>query len=224
MTAHEIRQIDPVLLDRGVAHLRAVDPRMAELIDRVGPCTLTLRPDLFEALVHSIVSQQISTKAKEAIMARIHAYYAPAITPESLLSTPDDDLRALGCSRAKVAYLKDLSARVADSSLDLNRLPGLADEAIIEELVQVKGIGRWTAEMLLIFALGRLDVWPVDDLGIVVGVQLLYDLPARLPARQLHVYGEPFRPYRSIASWYLWRVKTAPPIDPAISSTAGRSE
>lgn len=207
----EQRALDPVQIERATAHVRAAHPEMARLVDRVGPCTLTLHQDLFYALVHAIISQQISIKAKDAILARLRARYAPAdVSPELLLATPDDELRAIGCSRAKVVYLKDLSARVVEGSLDLDRLPHMSDEDIITELVQVKGIGRWTAEMLLIFALGRLDVWPVDDLGIVVGVQRLYDLPERPKPKAVHPYGDPFRPYRSIASWYLWRINTPP--------------
>jgi DNA-3-methyladenine glycosylase II len=205
--------LDPAAVAAAVAHLRHSDDRMRALIDRVGPCTLHLHGDLFYALVHAIVSQQISVKAKDAIMARIRNHYAPDPfpTPDRILRTPDDDLRALGCSRAKVVYLKDLSSRIAAGSLDLDTLPALPDEQIIDTLVAVKGIGRWTAEMLLIFALGRLDVWPVDDLGIVVGVQLLHDLPDRPKPKIVQELGEPFRPYRSIASWYLWRIRTAVP-------------
>lgn len=202
-----ITTLDEELTAQGVATLRAADPALARVIDAVGPCRLAPDRDLYYALVHAIISQQISTKAKNAIITRLRALYDPDPfpKPERLLATPDDDLRAIGCSRAKVVYLKDLSARIVAGTLDLTRLPGLPDEDVIAELVAVKGIGRWTAEMLLIFALGRPDVWPVDDLGIVVGVQRIYDLPERPNRKAMLQYGERWRPFRTIASWYLWR-------------------
>lgn len=201
------RIVDPALVEAGVAHLRAADPVMARAIDAVGPCRLTLEADIFYALVDAIVSQQISIKAAASILKRVCALYAPDPfpTPARLAATPDDDLRSAGCSRAKVLYLKDLAAHIVAGSVDLEQLPRLPDEEIIKTLVAVKGIGRWTAEMLLIFSLGRLDVWPVDDLGIVIAAQGLYDLPARPKRKELLALGEPWRPYRTIASWYLWQ-------------------
>jgi DNA-3-methyladenine glycosylase II len=201
------RVVDPALIEAGVAHLRAADPTLSRAIDLIGPCTLTLEADLFYALVDAIVSQQISIKAAASILKRVCALYAPDLfpTPERLATTPDEDLRAAGCSRAKVLYLKDLAAHIVAGLIDLERLPQLPDEEIIRSLVEVKGIGRWTAEMLLIFSLGRLDVWPVDDLGIVIAAQGLYELPARPKRKELLALGEPWRPYRTIASWYLWQ-------------------
>lgn len=195
------------MIEQAITHLRSTDERMAALIDRVGPCELRRHDDLFVALVSSIMSQQLSTRAAATITARLVALYAPASfpSPEQILATPDEELRAVGCSRAKVSYLKDLSARVARGELELEKLREQDDDAIIAALVPVRGIGRWTVEMLLIFALGRLDVWPVDDLGIAVGVQRLYELPERPRPRELMPYGDVFRPYRSLASWYLWR-------------------
>jgi DNA-3-methyladenine glycosylase II len=198
--------LDPAVIAQAEAHLRAVDDPTAQLIDRVGPCMLAPQTDLFAELLRAIIAQQISTKAQAAITARIVGYYAPApITPQAILATPDADLRALGCSRAKVIYLKDLSARIVAGTLDLDRLPALPDDEIITELVAVKGIGRWTAEMLLIFALGRPDVWPIDDLGIVLGVQQVYALPERPKREDLATIGERWRPFRTVMSWYLWR-------------------
>lgn len=201
------RNVDETLIAAGVAHLRATDPTLASAIDAVGPCTMTLEPDLFYALVDAIVSQQISIKAAASILKRVCAIYAPDPfpTPARLAATPDEELRAAGCSRAKVLYLKDLASHIVAGSIDLERLPTLPDEEIIKTLVEVKGIGRWTAEMLLIFSLGRPDVWPVDDLGIVLAVQGLYNLPARPKRKEMLALGEPWRPYRTIASWYLWQ-------------------
>lgn len=201
------RIVDPALVEAGVAHLCAVDPIMAGTIAAVGPCTLTLEANLFYALVDAIMSQQISVKAAASILKRVCALYAPDPfpTPERLAATPDEDLRAAGCSRAKVIYLKDLAAQIVAGSVDLARLPQLPDEEIVQALVAVRGIGRWTAEMLLIFSLGRLDVWPVDDLGIVIAAQGIYQLPERPKRKELLALGEPWRPYRTIAAWYLWQ-------------------
>ncbi|HEX5504753.1 MAG TPA: DNA-3-methyladenine glycosylase [Thermomicrobiales bacterium] len=210
-TRERPRELDPALAAAGVAHLRAVDERLATAIDAIGPCRLALEPDLFYALVDAIISQQLSIKAAATILGRVRALYAPAPfpTPDRLLATPDADLRAVGCSNAKVAYLKDLSRRILAGELDLERLWALPDDEIVAELVAVKGIGRWTAEMLLIFSLGRPDVWPVDDLGLVIAVQGLYGLAERPKRKELLALGEPWRPYRTLASWYLWQSRRA---------------
>ena len=199
--------LDPAAIEAGIAHLRAIDPAMARAIDAVGPCTLTLEGDHYLALVEAIVSQQISIKAAASILARVVALCAPDanLTPAHLAAIPDEELRAVGCSRAKALYLKDLSTRIVEGSLDLAVLSRLPDEEIIAQLVAVKGIGRWTAEMFLIFSLGRLDIWPVDDLGIVIAAQGLYELPARPKPKELLTLGEPLRPYRTLAAWYLWQ-------------------
>ena len=199
--------LTPALVERAVAHLRTADPVLARAVDAVGPWRLTLEPDLFLALVDAIVSQQLSIKAAATILGRIRALAAPDPfpTPAQLLATPDEALRAAGCSRAKAVYLKDLSARIVDGRLDLEGLRRLPDEEVIRALVAVKGIGRWTAEMMLIFALGRPDVWPVDDLGIVIAVQGLYGFAARPSRAELLALGERWRPYRTVASWYLWQ-------------------
>lgn len=202
-----IGALDAALVARATAHLRAADPVLARAIEAVGPWRLTLEPDLFVALVDAIISQQLSIKAAATILGRIRALGTPAAfpTPSRLAVMPDERLRAAGCSRAKAAYLKDLSARIVAGTLDLEGLRRLPDEEVIHELVAVKGIGRWTAEMILIFALGRPDVWPVDDLGIVIAVQGLYGLPARPTRAELLALGEAWRPYRTVASWYLWQ-------------------
>lgn len=203
-----IRRLDAGMMAHGVATLRARGGALAALIDAVGPCTLRAEPDLFRALVHAIIAQQISTRAKETIVERVRSVYAPAPfpTPAELLTTPDETLRAAGCSGAKVRYLKDLSGRIVTGELQLETLPALPDEEVIAALVGVKGVGRWTAEMLLIFALGRPDVWPVDDLGVAVGVQRLCGLPERPRRAELERIGEQWRPYRTLVSWYLWRM------------------
>jgi len=199
--------LDPAVIDAGTAHLRAADPAMARTIDAVGPCTLILERNYYLALVDAIVSQQISIKAAASILARVVALCAPETipTPGHLATASEEELRAVGCSRAKALYLKDLSARIVEGSLDLEALSRLPDEEIIAQLVAVKGIGRWTAEMFLIFSLGRPDVWPVDDLGIVIAAQGVFTLPARPKRKELLTLGEPLRPYRTLAAWYLWQ-------------------
>jgi DNA-3-methyladenine glycosylase II len=200
--------LDAALVERAIAHLGAADPVLGRAIEAVGEWRLTLETDLFLALVDAIISQQLSIKAAATILGRIRALAAPPDSfpsPLDLRDMSDEALRAAGCSRAKVVYLKDLSARIVDGRLALDRLRDLPDEEVVRELVAVKGIGRWTAEMLLIFALGRPDVWPVDDLGIVIAVQGLYDLPARPTKADLLALGERWRPYRTVASWYLWQ-------------------
>lgn len=191
-----------------VTHLSAIDPIMAATIKRVGPCTLVPNPNLFETLVDSIISQQISVRAADAIMARLRvALPGEQLTPEALLTLEHDALRAVGLSTPKARYVRDLTERVTGGLLDLVRLPLQEDEVVIEELVKVKGIGRWTAEMLLIFALARPDVLPVDDLGLVEGVRSAYALEARPKPQELRALGEQWRPYRTIATWYMWGLR-----------------
>lgn len=197
-----------------IAYLRNTDPVMALAIERIGPCTLVPNPHLFETLVDAIISQQISVKAADAIMARLRRAAlgengdpGGRITPEALLRLEDGMLRAAGLSPQKMRYLRDLTERVSDGRLDLARLNELDDEAIIEELIKVKGIGRWTAEMMLIFSLGRPDVLPVDDLGFVEGVREAYGLEKRPTPKEMRERGEQWRPYRTFATWYMWAVR-----------------
>lgn len=190
--------------EAALAHLRAADATMAAIIDMVGPYTLHHEPQGFLTLVDAIVSQQISVKAADAIMKRIVAAIEP-LTPEMILLRAPEDLRALGLSNQKARYILDLAAHVHNGTVDLTHLPSLDDEAIIRQLIQVKGIGRWTAEMYLIFSLGRADVLPVDDLGLRQGVQRAYQLDELPRSLQIHAIAAPWRPYRSVATWYLWR-------------------
>jgi DNA-3-methyladenine glycosylase II len=195
-------------LAEAAAHLSHTDPVMADVIARVGPCMLETNPNIFEALVDAIVSQQISVKAADAIMARVRAAtIGGLITPEALLQHEHEALRAAGLSTPKARYVRDLTERVADGRLDLTQLVDLEDEEVIERLTAVKGIGRWTAEMMLIFSLGRLDVLPVDDLGFVEGVREAYGLEARPTRKEMLERGEGWHPYRSIATWYMWRIR-----------------
>ena len=190
-----------------LAHLRTADPVIGRLIDEVGPFALRCDPSHVYAVLSSIVSQQISVRAAATIMGRVEALFTDdgGMTAARVLALGAEPLRAAGLSGMKTRYVLDLAERVADGRLDLNRLSTLDDEEVIAELVQVKGIGRWTAEMHLIFGLGRLDVLPVDDLGFRAAVKKHYglaDLPTAVESRAL---GARWAPYRTAATWYLWR-------------------
>jgi DNA-3-methyladenine glycosylase II len=193
-------------IQRAVRHLRTADPVMRDLMKRAGPFTLKPRRDRFHTLVGSIISQQISGKAADSIHMRLKQRVAPdRISAESLLRLSADDLRQVGVSPQKAKYLHDLAARVADGSLRLNTLARLSDEQVIEALIQVKGIGVWTAQMFLIFSLGRLDVFPHDDLGVRVAIRNLYGLDDLPDKHVSHRIAAPWRPYASIGAWYCWR-------------------
>ncbi len=193
-------------------HLTRRDPLLGQLIRRVGLCTLRPGGDAFELLARAIIAQMISTKAAIAIGERVRAALAPhGLTAAALTMASEETLRGAGLSRAKALALKDLAGRAHSGALPLHDLAKLDDEEVIAALVPVRGIGRWTAEMFLIFSLGRLDVLPVDDFGLRAGVQDVYGL-AELPGRaDLRERAEPWRPYRSIATWYFWRSRGGVP-------------
>ncbi|HET8843134.1 MAG TPA: DNA-3-methyladenine glycosylase [Ktedonobacteraceae bacterium] len=189
-------------------YLSSVDPVMRIAIERVGPCTLQPDPNVFEALVDAIISQQISVKAADAIMARVRAALPEKqVTPEALLVFDQESLRTLGLSTSKARYIRNLVEHITSGQLQLDLLSELDDEEIILQLTAVKGIGRWTAEMCLIFTLGRPDVLPVDDLGLVEGVRGAYQLAARPSKLELREMAELWRPYRTFATWYMWGLR-----------------
>ncbi|NOT28776.1 MAG: DNA-3-methyladenine glycosylase 2 family protein [Acidobacteria bacterium] len=182
------------------------DPILGDVIRSHGRCGLidAQHTDPFQALVHAIVSQQLSTKAAATIAGRVDTLLGGLPTPARVRAVSDGQLRTAGLSGQKVAYLRDLCRRLDDGSLRLDVLNDMSDEAVIEALTSVKGIGRWTAEMFLIFRLHRPDVLPVGDLGIVKAIKTVYGLRTLpTPERMLRL-GEAWRPYRSVASWYLW--------------------
>ncbi|HEV2131620.1 MAG TPA: DNA-3-methyladenine glycosylase [Longimicrobiaceae bacterium] len=190
-----------------VDHLRRADPVLREVIDRVGPFEPAHEPDLWRSLVGSIISQQLSVRAAATIESWVAALGDGVGFPEPqrLLALPEETLRACGLSGAKTRYVKDLAGKWLDGTLQPERIAALPDEEVIAELTRVKGIGRWTAEMVLIFTLRRPDVLPVDDLGFRNAVQRAYGLPERPGAAELQRLGDAWRPYRSIATLYLWR-------------------
>jgi DNA-3-methyladenine glycosylase II len=187
-------------------HLRKRDPVMRRLIDAVGPFTLRLDRDRFRMLVRSIISQQISGKAAKSIRERLEGLVAPEkISPHNLAALSVAELRSAGVSPQKAGYLHDLAAKVDSGAVRLHRVARMSDDEVIAELVQVKGIGVWTAQMCLMFSLGRLDVFPHDDLGIRAALKNLYGL-ADLPDKETSIeIARPWRPYATIASWYCWR-------------------
>ena len=185
------------------------DPVLRPFIKQHGPCQISPHSNHFETLTGAIIAQQLSTKVAETIGGRVKDLYKPAraVRPEHILGTPDEVLRATGMSYGKVSFIKDLAARTTDGRLKLSRMPGMPDDEIIEMLTEVKGIGVWTAHMFLIFSLGRLDILPVGDLGIRKAIQTAFDLadlpnPEQIEAIALE---RRWRPYCSVASWYLWR-------------------
>lgn len=198
------------------------DPILRETIKRIGPCGMASRQvsDHLTALVRAIVGQQLSSKAAATIFARLRALFpGERITAEGIAALGDQQLRGVGLSAQKLAYLRDLSGRILDGRLRLEALDELSDQQVIERLVEVKGFGIWTAEMFLMFRLNRPDVLPVGDLGICTAVQRIYGLRERPKPRRLTQIGEAWRPYRSVACWYLWESLKSP----APSTTRARA-
>jgi DNA-3-methyladenine glycosylase II len=204
--------------EAALRHLVAADPRLALWIARAGHCALPplSRPEphhLFDGLVSSIVSQQLSTKAASTIMGRVRALGddGKLPPPPAMLALDDTRLRGAGLSGAKTAGVKDLASKVASGTLRLDDLADLDDDAVIERLVTIRGIGRWTAEMVLMFRFGRADILPVADLGVRKGAMRLARMRELPDAAKLEKLARPWKPFRSVASWYLWRAAEAPP-------------
>ena len=198
---------------KAITHLRKVDPVMARLIDSIGACKLTLRDQgtHFDAIARAIVFQQLSGKAAGTIHGRFEGLYGGrSPLPHELVATADAHLRGVGLSRGKAAYLKDLAVKVVSGELPVESLHDLEDAEVIAALTQVKGIGHWTAQMFLMFRLGRLDVLPDLDLGIRKGIQRAYRLRKLPSPERVKKIGAKWAPYRTIASWYLWRTLDTP--------------
>jgi DNA-3-methyladenine glycosylase II len=206
----------PFASHQAIAHISKVDKKMARLIDKVGPFRLELDEMLtpFEALAESIVYQQLTGKAAATIFSRVKALYGGARlpAPEIIVKTPDEKLRSAGLSGAKTLALKDLASKHGQGLIpSLGELNSMTDEEIIECLTAVRGVGRWTVEMLLIFRLGRRDVLPINDYGVRKGYAVTFGLKDKLPTpKELAAYGERWAPYRSVAAWYLWRALELP--------------
>jgi DNA-3-methyladenine glycosylase II len=202
-----------------VRHLWTADLVLRHVIDAVGPFTLRPQRRRFATLARAIVAQQISTSAARTIWLRLNTLAgARGVTAESISQLSQDQLRTVGVSQQKATYLHDLAQHALDGRVRFDRHRRMTDDQIIEELIQVKGVGRWTAQMFLIFSLGRMDVFPHDDLGVRNAIRNLYGL-SELPNRETCLQiGQPWRPYSSVASWYCWRsleLATAKPAVPA---------
>jgi DNA-3-methyladenine glycosylase II len=182
------------------------DPKLAKIIKQVGDYNVKITKNRYQSLVEAIIAQQLSGSAAESILKKFKKLYKSKFPkPIEVIKTPDPKLRSAGLSKMKVSYIKDLSKKIETNQLNMRQISTESNESIIEQLTNVKGIGRWTAEMFLIFSLGRLDVLPVGDLGLKKGIQLMHsfnDLPNEKEIEQL---AESWRPYRTVATWYLWK-------------------
>jgi len=189
-------------------HLVTVDPAFAGIVAEAEPPKLARarpRRGHFAELARAIVFQQLHGKAAATIHGRFAALFDGEPTPEAVLAMPVEALRGAGLSGNKAAAIRDLCEKVLAGAVELDRMGRLSDDAIVAELVTVRGIGRWTAEMFLMFELGRLDVWPVDDFGVRTGYAAVHAMTERPTAKELLPLGDPYRPYRSVAAWYCWR-------------------
>jgi DNA-3-methyladenine glycosylase II len=188
-----------------ILHLKGSDPILSEIIDRVGAYAIQFRDPDFETLVRSIVYQQLSGKVASVIFARLVAALKGKVSPEGILKLRPSRMRALGLSGQKTAYIRDLARHARGGTVVFEELPALADSDVIERLTKVKGIGVWTAHMFLIFALRRHDILPVGDLGIRSAMRKAYSMPDLPTPVEMERIAERWRPYCSVASWYLWR-------------------
>jgi DNA-3-methyladenine glycosylase II len=198
----------PPVIRKAVTHLKRSDPVMARIITEIGPCRYEVKNfgTHFDALCRSIIYQQLSTKAAGTIHGRfLELFRNQRPTPDALLELSEESLRGVGLSRQKLNYLRDLASKVHTGELPLDHLDQLPDQEIIDYLVQVKGIGVWTAQMFLMFRLGRLDVLPDLDLGIRNAIRKAYRVRGVPNAKRIAKIGAPWRPYASVACWYLWR-------------------
>jgi DNA-3-methyladenine glycosylase II len=190
---------------KAVNHLKKSDPILCGIIDRVGPCRMEFGEPQFAALAESIVYQQLNGKAAATIFERFAALAGEPLTPEGILNLSDAQLRSVGLSKQKSAYLKDLAAKTAAGTLDFARLPELSDDEVIEHLTQVKGIGVWTAHMFLMFSLQRPNVLPTGDYGVQVAIKKHYRKRKLPKPKDMEKIARAWEPYRSVACWYMWR-------------------
>ena len=190
---------------KAVNHLKKSDPILCAIIERVGPCRMEFGEPEFAALAESIVYQQLNGKAAATIFERFAALAGDPLTPEGILKLSDEQLRGVGLSKQKSAYLKDLAAKTAAGALDFARLPELSDDEVIEHLTQVKGIGVWTAHMFLMFSLQRPNVLPTGDYGVQMAIKKHYKKRKLPKPKDMEKIARAWAPYRSVACWYMWR-------------------
>ena len=194
-----------------MSHEKAVrflkkDPKFATLIPKVGNYSVKITKNRYRSLVEAIIAQQLSGSAAESILRKFRAlYFSNFPKPIDVIQTSNQKLQKTGLSRMKIFYIKELSRKIESKDLNMRNFSSYEDEKIIEDLTNIKGIGRWTAEMFLIFSMGRLDVLPVGDLGLKKGIQLMFSLGELPSEEQIRELAEPWRPYRTVATWYLWK-------------------
>jgi DNA-3-methyladenine glycosylase II len=197
-------------IDAAEAHLRAADPVVGSLIDAHGRYEMPDRPDPYHALLRAILFQQLAGAAANAIQKRFHALYGDRPpTPQELLGTSEDDLRAAGLSRQKLGYMRDLALHVSEGTLDLAHINKMDDAEVTRQITAVKGLGEWSAHMFLMFHLGRPDVLPTGDLGVRNGMKIAYGLEESPTPKQALEIGAKWATYRSVGSWYMWRAVTS---------------
>jgi DNA-3-methyladenine glycosylase II len=224
---------------KAITHLKKSDPILARVIARIGTCRLDRRPATFEAMARAIVFQQLAGAAARTIYQRLQnaceqavggqdtprsLYGGFGITPESVLALSEDQMRACGLSRQKLSYIRDLAAKTISREVDFAGLPDMSDDDVIAHLTRVKGVGPWSAQMFLIFALGRLDVMPTADLGINMAIRRLYGKRKIPKAKQILKFAEKWKPYRSLACWYLWRSVDQPEPKPQPQRTQRKTK
>ena len=181
------------------------DPKLAKIIRDVGKYEIRLVKNPYRSLIDAIITQQLSGAAADSISKKFQKLYQRYPRPVDVINTSDSKLRSAGLSKMKVTYIKDLSERIQSKKIRINSLKDRSDEEVILHLTQVRGVGRWTAEMFLIFSLGRLDVLPVGDLGLKKGIQRLYSMPELPEKDEIEQIAEKWRPYRTVATWYIWK-------------------
>ena len=190
---------------KAIAHLKKSDPILRDIIERVGPCRINYGPPEFHSLAEAIVYQQLNGKAALTIFNRFAALAGEPLTPDGILELTDEQLRAVGLSKQKSAYLKDLAAKTSAGLLDFSKLLDMPDAEVIEELTQVKGVGVWTAQMFLMFTMKRPDILPTGDYGVQAAIKKHYRKRKLPKAKIMEQIARPWSPYRSIACWYLWK-------------------
>ena len=190
---------------KAIAHLKKSDPILRDIIERVGPCRINYGPPEFHSLAEAIVYQQLNGKAALTIFNRFAALAGEPLTPDGILELTDEQLRAVGLSKQKSAYLKDLAAKTSAGLLDFSKLLDMPDAEVIEELTQVKGVGVWTAQMFLMFTMKRPDILPTGDYGVQAAIKKHYRKRKLPKANIMEQIARPWSPYRSIACWYLWK-------------------
>ena len=182
------------------------DPKMDQIIEQVGEYNIKITKNRYQSLVEAIIAQQLSGYAADSILKRFKKLYKSKFPkPVDVIKTSNPKLRSVGLSKMKISYIKDLSKKIESNELKIRSFSSKDDNYIIEQLTSVKGIGRWTAEMFLIFSLGRQDVLPVGDLGLKKGIQLMYSLKELPKEKDIEEFAESWRPYRTVATWYLWK-------------------